>query len=446
MRITCLISILVLLPLVAFSQDPLTLDEAISISLERNFELKQAENQLGFSETQIRSARMDYLPSLNASFGGNQNVGRQFVEEDASFEERTTYNLSGGIQASVTIFNGFENLNNLRRSRANYDQQRADTERIRETIVFQTAMQYLQVLLDRELLDIAEQNLETSQAQLRQVEAQVEVGSRPVVDLYQQESTVAQNELQVVQAENSLSVSRTGLVRMLQLDPLEEFELETPEFDTADLSPQHLDLEELIEAALANRKDVQAQRLALQVSRYDMDIARGARYPSVTAGANMNTRYSDQYTFMGDNVAFSDQFFDQMISRSINFSVSIPIFNNWSTNTSIQQAQVQYRNQQLNFEDIRYEIREEISQVYNDYQSLSKEMDATASVVRAAERAFETQQQRYEIGSASLIELTEATRDYVQAQSERQQVLYNFVFQEKLLDYYLGQLGDHISF
>ncbi|MEX2585905.1 MAG: TolC family protein [Balneolaceae bacterium] len=430
------------LPVLAQAQQRLTLDKAIEISLENNFQLREAENNLSLSRAQVRSAQAEFLPSLNASLNGNQNVGRQFVQEDASFTDRTTYNVSGGISTNLAIFGGFENINNLRRSRTNYRREEADRTRIRESIIFNTAMRYLQLLLDRELLDIAEQNLETSKVQLRQVEAQVEVGSRPTVDLYQQQSVVASNELQVVQAENALSVSRTQLIRVLQLDPLEEVQFEAPEIDESKMLPQDLNLEEMISIALSSRSDVQSQRLSINASRYSLAVARAAYYPSLNASVNFNTRYSDQYSVNNQSVAFGDQFFEQMISRSVGFSISIPIFNRMNTRTNVEQAKVQYRNARLALEDIRYEVREEIGQAYNDYISLVKEIDATEKALLAAERAYETQQERYEIGAASLIELNQATANYMEAMSNREQVLYNFLFQEKLLDYYLGRLAE----
>ncbi|MEX1062140.1 MAG: TolC family protein, partial [Balneolaceae bacterium] len=379
MRLILPVLFLMFLPHAVWAQQTLTLQDAIRISLENNFQLKQAENNLSLSGMEVTSAYAEFLPNLSASFGGNQNVGRQFIQEDLTFEDRTTYGMSGGLQASVTIFSGFENINNLRRSRVVQTQQVADTDRIRENIIFDTAMRYLQVLLDIELLDIAEQNLETSQVQLNQVEAQVEVGSRPVVDLYQQQSTVASNEVQVVQAENSVNISRTRLIRMLQVDPLQDIEFSIPDFDESDLAPRDLDLEEMIQLALSNRKDMEAMELEILASRYDLDIARANKYPRVTASANLSSRYSDQYQIVDPatnqpiRATFGDQFFEQMIQRSAGFSISIPIFNRWNTNVSIQQARIQHRNARLSLDDIRYGIREEISQAYNDYSSLVKE-------------------------------------------------------------------------
>lgn len=427
------------------AQQEMTLNDAIDLALETHFEILQAENELGLANSRIRSAQANFLPSLSASLGGNQNVGRQFVQEDLTFADRTTYGISGSIRTDITIFRGFENINQLRQSQVNRNMQRADNDRLREQIVFNTAMRYLQVLLDEELVAIAEQNLEISRQQLEQVQAQVEVGSRPIVDQYQQESVVANNELSLVQSENALQISRTQLYRILQLDPVEQIQFIAPEIDESELVPSNLDLNQMIQYALQNRSDVQAQKLNLQSMRYDLQLARAAYFPSVTANATFNTRYSDQYRLTGETVAFQDQFFDQMITRSVGFSVSIPIFNRLNTRTSVEQARVQLKNARLSLDDLEYGVREEIGQAYSDYVALSKELSATETALMAAERTYLTQQQRYEIGSTTLIELNQATTDFMEAQSSRLRTTYNFVFQEKLLDYYLGRLSDQLS-
>ncbi|MGM0507452.1 MAG: TolC family protein [Bacteroidota bacterium] len=445
MRTLLLITLLLLVPRWVEAQDELTLNEAIDLALENHFQILQSENDLGMAETRVRSSQANFLPSLSASLGGNQNVGRQFVQEDATFADRTTYGISGSIRTDITIFRGFENINQLRQSRVNRDMQEADNQRLREQIIFNTAMRYLQVLLDEELVGIAEQNLDISRQQLEQVSAQVEVGSRPIVDQYQQESVVAGNELSMVQAENALQISRTQLYRILQMDPLDEVSFVAPDIEEGELVPVDLDLPQMIQYALENRNDVQAQKLNLQAMRYDLDLARAAFYPSVTANANLNTRYSDQYRLTGETVGFQDQFFEQMITRSVGFSITIPIFNRLNTHTSVEQAQVQLKNARLDLDDLEYGVREEIGQAYSDYVALSKELSATETALVAAERSYLTQQQRYEIGSTTLIELNQATTDYVEAQSDRLRTTYNFVFQEKLLDYYLGRLSGQLT-
>ncbi len=442
-----LLSCMLFIPfLLKAQQQNITLEEAIQIALENNYQLKQAENNISLANTRVRSAQADFLPNLNAGLSGNRNVGRQFIQEDLSFDDRTTYNLSGSINSTITVFNGFSNIYNLRRAEADRSSEELQLERLRENIMFTTASRYLQVVLNEELLKIVQSNLQATESQLEQVMAQVEVGARPIVDLYNQESVVASDELTVIQRENALDVSRAQLIRIMQDDSITDIETSMPSVDELSLIPVELDLNDLIEAALTRRSDFRAQEFDIESNLQNYRIARTLYLPTISASAGISARYSDQFSFMGESIPFRDQFFDQNVTRNFGINIQIPIFTRWNNRTTIQAAHVQLRNSQLQLDNVRFQISEEVRQAYSDYQSIVKELESTEKALRAAERAYETEQQRYEVGSSTLIELNLANANYVQAQSNRVQAIYNFVFQEQLLDYFLGQLDAFTEF
>ncbi|MEX0661165.1 MAG: TolC family protein [Balneolaceae bacterium] len=443
-KILLLCPVFLLLPLITFAQtQSFSLEEAIQIALENNYQLKQADNNLNLADTRIWSARADFLPSLSANFGGDRNSGVQFIQEDATFGDRISYRLSGGVNANIDVFTGFRNIANLRQTEINQEAEEMDYDRLSETIIFETASRYLQVVLDKELMKIAESSLEASQSQLNQVEAQVEVGSRPTVDLYNQEATVANDELAVIQAENSLEVSIASLIRIMQDPSITDIEVSAPDTDELALVPVDLNLNEMIDAALESRSDFLAQQKLIESNEQGTRIAMSDFYPSLSLSAGISSSYfRDNFS---ETVPFNDQFFDQRITRGVGFSIQIPIFSRWNTRTSLESAQVQLKNSELDLENIRFQISEEVRQAYNDYQAISKELESTDKALIAAERAYETEQQRYEIGSTTLIELNLANSNFVQAQSDRIQAVYNFIFQEQLMDYYIGQLGSGVS-
>jgi outer membrane protein len=439
--------ILFLSPAFVFAQTAtLTLEEAVEIALENNYQLKQARNNLDLADTRVFSAQADFTPSLNASFSGSRTVGRQFIQEDLSFDDRTAYTLSGNINANLTVFNGFRNIANLRQARADKASQDENFARLKETIIFNTASRYLQVVLNEELLKIAESSLEASRSQLQQVDAQVEVGARPTVDLYNQEALVANDELAVIQRENALEVSKAQLIRIMQDDNITDVQTSVPDVDDLAIMPVDINLNEMIETALDARRDYRAQEYAIEGDQQERTIARAQLLPTLSVNAGINTRYSDQFSLPGfeTTIPFTDQFFDQQVNRFVGFSLQIPILNRWNNRTSMEAARIQLRNSQLELENIRFQITEEVRQAFNDYQSIVKELESTEKALIAAERAYETEQQRYEIGSSTLIELNLANANFVQAQGERVSAIYDFVFQEQLLDYFIGQLDQNI--
>lgn len=439
-----------LFALPAKGQKTITLQEAISTALENNYQLKKTQNNLDLAGENVTNAKWDFLPSVNASTGYNYTVGRQFIQETVSFEDRTVNSISGQIGANMTIFDGLRNIYTLRQAETNKKSIEEQFQRARQDLIFNVASQYLQLLLDQELLEISRENLEASRKQLEQVQAQVEVGSRPVADLYNQESVVANNELSVIQNENQFDLNKQSLIRTLQIDPLAEYTFERPELDE-DIDFATYNLRTLVETALSNRSDVKSQEFNIQASKLGYKIAQSGYYPSLSFRAGFSSNYNDQYRIPDPaagglvSVSFGDQFLDQNINRFMGLSLNIPILNNYDVKYSVESSFVNYKNAQLDLENTRLQVVQEIRQAYNDYMNYVKQLESTEKALRAAEKALETQQERYNIGSSTLIELTQANSDFVEASSNRVQAMYRLVFQEQLLKYYMGQITTNVD-
>ena len=428
----------------------ITIDQAISIALENNYSLKQAKNELDLAEDLIFSEKADFLPSVSASMNGSRTTGQQFIFERFSedldpFVDVSSQSISGGMNANINLFNGFNNILTLKSSQSNKESREQQYERAKELVIFNTASRYLQVLLDKELLAIAKQNLETSTAQLEQVQAQVELGARPMVDLFNQEAQVANDELVVTQRENTLSLNSLLLIRQLEIDPLGAYDFVVPDLTLNGLPWMDVNLRSLVNEALITRSDILSAEASISSLRYQMQVTKNSLLPTLRASAGVSSRYSDQYSIGGAEVSFSDQFFDQQVNRSLGLSFNMSLFNNWNRMYSIQSSQVQLKNAELNLDNSKMQVIQEVSQAYNDYSSYVKQLEASEKSLVASERAFQTQQERYKLGASTLIELTQAQSSFVSAQSNYTQAMYNLIFQEKLLDFYLGKLkGDNI--
>lgn len=418
----------------------ISLQEAIDIALENNYQLKVASNNLDFANQQVLSEKADYLPSLSADVSGNRNIGRSFNENTGEITTETNNSFRSSLNAQMPIFSGFENLHSLRSSQYDKKSREENLQRVRENIIFNTASNYLQFILNKKFLEIDRENLEASRQTLKQVQAQVEVGSRPTVDLYNQEAIVANNELAVVNSENALETSRLELIQTMQIDPLKEYEFTTPEIDEQNIQATDYNLEQLVATALENRSDLKGEKFDIQSIKHQLSAIRGSLYPSLSLGASLSSSYSELQPF-----DFSDQFFDQNINRSIGLSLSIPIFGNLNRRINVQSQLVTYKNSKLNLRETELQVVQEVNQAYNDYKSYIKQLDASAKALQAAERSYQTQKQRYEVGAGTLIELSDANAQYVEAQANRAQALFRVIFQQQLLDYYIGKLDPNIS-
>jgi len=420
--------------------EEISLQEAIDIALENNYQLKVAKNNLELSKKQVRSEKADYLPSLSVGASGSKSVGRNFNQDLGRIVTRTTNSFNSNLSTDLPIFSGFENLHSLKSSQYDEKSEKQNLERVRENVIFDAASNYLQFILDKKVLEIDRENLAASRKTLEQVKAQVEVGSRPKVDLYNQESTVANNELSVVNSENQLESSRLQLIQTLQIDPRKEYNFVTPEIDTQTVKATSYNLDQLITTALESRSDLKREKFNIESIKHQLNATRGSLYPSLSFNARISSRYSD-----GLQLGFQDQFFDQNIQRSLGLSLNIPIFSNLSRRTNVQSQEIQYKNAKLNLQETELQIIQDVTQAHNDYKSYLKQLESSQKALRAAERSYQTQKQRYEVGAGTLIELSDANAQYVEARSNRAQALFRVIFQQQLLDYYIGKLNENIS-
>jgi len=431
----------------AIAQSPqrITLEQAIDIALQNNITLRQAENSLVLQRANVTSAQMDFLPNLNFGINGNRNTGRQFVQETLSYDDLTTLSSGASFNSGVTLFDGLRNINNLRAAQTSKLSAEENLQRAKENVIFNTASSYLSVLLNQELLKISQQNLDASRKQLEQVKAQVEVGMRPMVDLYNQEAVVANNEFQIVERENALNMSMVQVLRILALDTIQDYEFVTPGIDEDNLKVNTYSLPQLIERAMMNRSDLRGTEAQIKLSEYNLRIARGAFLPTVSLSGSLSGGYSDQFrerTAAGQfvDVGYWEQITDRNRRYSFGFNVQVPIFNRYNTRLNVQRSQVDYKNAMLELESKKLEINQEVRQAYNDYLSATKQLDTPERALLAASKAYETEQERYRVGASTLIELTRSNAEFVSASSNRVQAIYRFVFQEQLLNYYLGQV------
>ncbi len=449
----------------------ITFDEALRIGLEQNTTLRQATTAAEARSLDVSLNRSAFLPSLSASVRPVQNYGLTFDQTTGQLEQETTEQLNASVSANLNLFNGFRDQASLRQARVQREASEFSLGRARQDVLFNVANQFLQVLLNQELVAIQEQNLEADRVQRDRIEQLVEGGVRARADALQQEALVAQRELQVLQAEAELELAKTRLVQVLQLDPFGNYTFVAPSLESFSLQPEGYDLEMLLTSALDRREDLRAQELQIEAAEEDVRVARSGYYPTVNLFGSYGSGYSSLATrsigesfeipvtteggeailvggepltfdspLARENTPFSDQFFTDNRGGSIGLNVNIPIFDRFVTRSQVQQARLRAENQRIALDNLRQDVALQVRQGWLDYQNAAKRLDVTARQVAAAQAALDAEQERYDLGVSTLTELTQARAAFVEAQSSRAQAVAQFVFQSKLLDYAVGTL------
>lgn len=421
-------------------------EEAVRTALEQNLLIKQENNRLDMFRADKMETMGMYIPNVALNSNADQTSGRQFDLTSGQLVTQTSQRLSMSVNASLVLFNGFNRVNSIKQAQYNFQAQQNNKERIKQQVVFLTTQQFLQVLLDEELLKIAEQNLKEQQILRERLKEFSDVGTVPITDFYNQDAEVKRLEMVLLEAQNTLLSDKALLAQTLQLDPQMEFNLEVPDWMGPQLHIENLNLANLYDQALQNRLDYKQQNLLTASQNLDIKIARGRLLPSLRAYYNYGTGYSSVYqrvnpeTGLRDVVPLGDQLFTDNLYSSVGLVLGIPILNNLSTRANIARAKRLTDNQELAAEDVKRTIFTEVQAAYLDYNAMTQRYEAAEIMKNAADLAFEAQKERFSIGLGNLLEYNAANTAYVRGQSEQVQAHYSLAFQKTILEFFTGVL------
>jgi outer membrane protein len=412
----------------------ITFDDAIRIALRQNTTLLQANNSAALSSATVRQQRLSFLPDLRFTTNTGQNYGRTFSEDEGRIIDQTTQSVNAGVSSSVTLFNGLTNVASLRSAQLSEDAGERNVKRAEQTVAFTVASNFLALVQQQEQLRVQRENLAAQVAQEKQIKAFVDAGSRPISDLYQQQAAVAAARSQVVNAERAFELAKVDLIQTLQLDPRGSYAFAPPALDTASKANATFSLDSLLTRALGQRSDLFAQQSLVSAASQNVKAANGSRWPSLSLSAGYNSAYSS-----ATPIGFTDQL-NQRRGGSLAIGLSIPLFDRGTTDLAAQRAQIAEDNARLDLKDRQQQVGLEVRRAYLDYRAATQQLDAAEAQLRAAALALQASQQRYNVGAATLLEVTQARATQLQGASALVTARYGLLFQRTLIGYYIGDL------
>lgn len=426
------------------AQDTLKLNfqEAVQIGLRQNIDYIKLENQQEVLRIERLNAKMSHLPKVNITNDNFRQIGQQFqqVEGELIVTNQVNNIVSGRLNATMPIFNGFRRINATQAGKLLEDAGSQALGRAKETVMFNIAQSYLQVLLDEQLYRIAEQNLINQQKQLEQIEGFVEAGLRTLSDLYNQQAEVARLETVALDAKIQWETDLWALAEILQLGPNAVPELEPVSLEKVDQELLSIPLDELYAMARMNRKDLKEQQLLESGNQKLLMAAKASYFPQLNAFFNYNTFFTTL-----DERTFSNQFFTIYPQRTIGFSLSLPIFNNFDNKATVARSKMQFYNQQLDKSALERRILQDVKLAYENYQAAVKRGEATRVQLEAAREAQTAISERFRLGVSNFVDLAQANQQLVTAQSAFAQAKYTLYFQEIMLRFALGELDTDLS-
>ena len=439
------ISIIFLLLTVAvpiFAQKNLSLQEAISIALHRNSALIKMNSSLAGSKSQVLNAYGQLAPNLGIQAGWSwqrvNDVGgvqRDFFGNDVvvppSQVDSRSYNV--GIGGGITLFNGLSNFANISQKKDNLKAAEFSIEKQKQNTVFQTTDLYYTVLNADELLKVRDENVQYYQKFLETVQERNRLGAVAIADVYSAQVQLGNAELLLIQSQNAAETAKSNLLNFLSLNILDDYNFVDPfgkdkVVNTDIYMKDFEDLKAMVNAALDTRFDYKSQELTVSAAESGVTMAKSGIFPSLTG----NYGYSSYAVDLS-------KLFDRKI-MSFGLTLSIPIFSNFSVESSIEMAIANVKNAQEDLMALQRQIKIDVKQTYLDLVAAKKSLDVAVKNVTAAEQTRRINQERYNLGSATILDVLQAGRDYTDALRNKINAVYEFYRQHDKLNNSLGRL------
>lgn len=432
----------------AFAQNPvpssksLTLDRSIEIALERNLSIRQSENNVQSAQSTVLTAYGSYLPTLSASGGWTrqqtdraattQLIGGQPFQLPASFS--VTNSFSTNLSLGYTIFDGFSREANFNRAVSNSISTENIAARTRQQIVYLVQSSYLTVLRNEQLVKVSEENLKRDLRQLERIMESNRVGALSIGDVYRQQSQVAADELNLINAQNTYDKSKADLLALVGLDVSEEYQFvdasvptEITQTQLVQTAEKYKDFMGLRQRAIDARPDYASATELLKAAESGVTGATSRYFPSVSTFASYRLSNTEISTL-------SD-------SKSINWGLSInwTLFDGFSTNQSIQSALTTKRNAELTLLQTERNISVDVKKALLDLEAARKQYEASLKSLQSATQDRKVAEERYNLGSGTLLDLLVANAGLVNAQASKVNATYNYIIANRNLEYALGQ-------
>lgn len=458
--------LLVLSSSTLFAQKAWTLQECVDHAVKNNISVKQNEISSEISRLNASQDQFALLPTLNASGGRNWNFGRTIDPNTNTFTTQQVESDNISLNTSVTLFSGFQLTNTLKQSRLNYFASLSDVQKIKNDISLNVVSAYLQVLYAKEQLNVADARVKQATENRDRVSKMVGAGTMVQGNLLDAEAQLASEDLNRITAENQLVIAKLTITQLLQLQSPDGFDVVDPGVQVPASAVAGMTPAQIYDLALKFLPEVKAADTRIQSAEKGVSIARGSYLPRLSAFGSLSSFYSSSakrfrtadfngfapngdITSGGDTVltpsfsavleeiGYGDQF-DQNFNRAFGLSLTIPIFNGFSSRTNVARARLNLENAKYTAQLTRNQVFQSIQQAHADAVAAKKRYEATQRSQQSFEEAYSYAEKRYNAGLTNSLEFLTATNNLTRTRVELLQAKYDYIFRLKVLDFYAG--------
>ena len=413
-----------------------TLKECINYALENNISLQKTQIKKASANEDYLQSKAALLPSLSAS--SNQNVSyTPWVTSGISGEgytkssvDKVYYNGSYSVMGNYVIWNGNKNRNQVKLNKLTYEAAALDSATQAQNLQEQIATLYIQICYSTEAIKVNQESYKSSLENENRGKEFVKNGKMSQADLAQLTAQRAQDEYNIVAAENNVKNYKRQLKELLQITNDEAFDIVIPSTTDSQALASIPALNSVYASALDNRPEIKSYQNMIDQSNLNIDIAKAGKMPTISANAGVST----------SSTSMNKTGWGTQIKQNFNLgggvSISIPIYDNRATKTAINKANLQKQSSMLDLKNEQTKLYSTIENYWLQANTNQSQFKSAKVSTESAKTSFELLNEQFKLGLKNIVELRTGKDNLLKAQQNELQAKYLTILNLGMLKFY----------
>ena len=424
------------------AQDTVTMNlkDCMRYAVEHSTKMRIQEANNRDAQIDRRDAILQaFTPSVDGSTYAYYNFGRSIDPETNIYTLTTSFHNGYSISAGITLFNGFQAVNNLKITKTAQLMGKSQTQQLEDQICLSTMEAYCNVLYYTDLLKAVQAQVKTAETSLQLATRREELGQLGHAEVVQIQADLADRQYQLTTCQNHLNDALITLKDVLFWPVEEPLKIEDlkPEGDLLALSAES-DVNALVSFAKANHPSVFLAESTMKNAQLNLKTARWQLLPRLSLYGGWSSSY---FTYPGMDGYVPTPYWEQISHNRgeyVQLSLNIPIFDRLSAHSNIAKRKNAYERAKADYDQALKSVEAEVKRAVADRDGAAMAMQQAQTRAEAQNEAFALNGRRFEQGLISSIEYQTAANNYLNAVAEGLNARLQYFIRNCVVQYYKG--------